>query len=387
MAETLYPDLTDEAIQAARKLIGVELRRHPRWTEVGKELIIRFGLAIGSRNPLYMSEELVSTNLLGSILGHPTMLYCFDDTLVAPGIPGVHAIYAGADWEFYRPLFLHDRITARARLLDVEKKRGDFCGQMALQAGEVVYTNQEGETIARASSYVMRTPRDAARERGKYMNVARYHYTPEDLEAIDGAYEAEEIRGDVPRYWEEVQVGDQVAPIVKGPLSSDDMLNFVDVVRGTLNFAYFREHWRRHPQDIYWDPETGMPDSWDASMIKESVAQVFGFPFAHDSGIQRVCWLENLVTNWTSNLGFLESLKVRLVRPNFFYDTTWCRGWVKDKSTQDGKYVAELELWCENQWGETTATGSAAVALPSRQVDVHPPFVRFPSTTPSSLSG
>ena len=81
-----------------------------------------------------------------------------------------------------------------------------------------------------------------------------------------------------PRYWEEVQVGDQVAPIVKGPLSSDDMLNFVDVVRGTLNFAYFREHWRRHPQDIYWDPETGMPDSWDASMIKESVAQVFGFP-------------------------------------------------------------------------------------------------------------
>ena len=198
MAETLYPDLTDEAIQAARKLIGVELRRHPRWTEVGKELIIRFGLAIGSRNPLYMSEELVSTNLLGSILGHPTMLYCFDDTLVAPGIPGVHAIYAGADWEFYRPLFLHDRITARARLLDVEKKRGDFCGPMALQAGEVVYTNQEGETIARASSYVMRTPRDAARERGKYMNVARYHYTPEDLEAIDGAYEAEEIRGDVP---------------------------------------------------------------------------------------------------------------------------------------------------------------------------------------------
>jgi len=162
------------------------------------------------------------------------------------------------------------------------------------------------------------------------------------------------------------------------------MLNFVDVVRGTLNFAYFREHWRRHPQDVYWDPETGMPDSWDASMIKDSVAQVFGFPFAHDSGIQRVCWLENLVTNWTSNLGFLESLKVRLVRPNFFYDTTWCRGRVKDKSTQDGKYLTELEVWCENQWGETTATGSATVALPSRQVDVHPPFVRFPL---SSLSG
>ena len=381
-----YPDLTDEAIQEARKLIGVELRRHPRLTEAGKEMITRFALAIGSRNPLYMSDELVSTNLFGAMLGHPTMLYCFDDTTVAPALPGVHALYAGADWEFYRPVFLHDRIAAIARLLDVVKKRGDFCGPMALQSGEVLYHNQEGERIARATSYVMRTPRDAARERGKYVNIPRYRYSQEDLEAIDRAYEAEEIRGEVPRYWEDVQPGDQLPAIVKGPLSSDDMLNFVDVVRGTLTFSYFREHCRRHPQDVYWDPETGMPDSWDASMIKDSVAHVFGFPYAHDSGIQRVCWLENLVTNWASNLGFLEGLKVRLLRPNFFYDTTWCKGRVSAKSAQGQKHRAELEVWCENQRGEITARGTAEVALVSQQVDVHPPFVRFPPSPPASVA-
>ncbi len=378
MSEQRYPDLTDEAIEQTRKLIGVQLRRYPRWKEAGKELIIRFALAIGSRNPLYLSEELTATNLFGTLLAHPTILSCFDDTFIAPGLPGIHALYAGADWEFFRPILLHDRITTTARLLDVAKKHGDFCGTMALQTGEVVYVNQEDETVARATSYVMRTPRDAARHRGKYMNITRYRYSPEELEAIDRAYEAEEIRGDVPSYWEDVQVGEQLPPIVKGPLSSDDMLNFVDIVRGTLSFSYFLDHRRRHPQDVHWDPETGMPDSWDASMVKDSVAQAFGFPFAHDSGIQRVCWLENLVTNWMSNLGFLESLKVRLVRPNFIYDTTWCRGRVVGKGVEDAKHRVELEVWCENQRGEVTARGSAAVALVSRQVDIFPPFVHFP---------
>ena len=385
MAEQVYPDLTDEAIQEARKLIGVELRRYPRWTQAGKEMIIRFARAIGSRNPLYLSEEPVITNLFGTLQAHPTVLHCFDDTHVSPGLAGIHSIYAGADWEFFRPVLLNDRITATARLLDVVKKHGEFCGAMALQTGEVVYNNQEGEMVARATTYAMRTPRDAARSQGKYMDLARYRYSPEELEAIDQAYEAEEIRGDVPRYLEEVEVGDDLPPIVKGPLSSDDMLNFVDIVRGTLSFSSFLDHFRRHPQDIYWDPETGMPDSWDASMIKESVAQAFGFPFAHDSGIQRVCWLENMVTNWTSNLGFLASLKVRLLRPNYFYDTTWCKGKVSGKSLQDGTSRVELELWCENQRGEVTATGSATVALTSRDVDLHPPFVTFPAATlPSS---
>ena len=379
MPDRTYPTLTPDSVEAARRLIGVPLRRHPRWTEAGKELIIRFGLAIGSRNPLYMSEELVSTNLTGTLVAHPTMLHCFDDTLVAPGLPGIHSVYAGADWEFFRPVVLHDRITATARLVDVVDKRGEFCGDMVLQRGEVVYQNHNGEQVATCISSILRTPRDTARDAGKYAAIDRYRYTDEDLESIDRAYEAEEIHGDAPRYWEDVRIGDPIPPIVKGPLSSDDMLNFVDIVQGTKTFAAFRDHWRRHPQEIYWDPETGMPDSWDASLIKDSVAREFGFPFAHDTGTQRVCWLENMVTNWMGNLGFLSRLTVRLVQPNFIYDTTWCAGRVSGKALRDGGNHLDLEIWCQNQRGDTTATGTASVALVSRDVNVWPPFVRFPT--------
>ena len=155
MPEQRYPELTDQAIEAARELIGTDLRRHPRWTEAGKEMIIRFALSIGSRNPLYISEELVSSNLFGTMLAHPSSLHCFDDTYVAPRLPGIQAIYGGADWEYYRPVLVHDKISARARLLNVEKKQGEFSGAMVLQTGEVLYTNQEGEEVAKATSYVM----------------------------------------------------------------------------------------------------------------------------------------------------------------------------------------------------------------------------------------
>ena len=386
MTQQQHPPLTHEAVEEARRLIGVELRRHPRWTVAGKELILRFGLAIGTRNPLYTEEQVMATDLWGTLLAHPTMLYCFDDTLVAPKLPGIHSIYAGTDWEFYNPVLLNDRITASARLLEVEEKEGQFCGPMALQKGEVLYKNQLGEEVAKATSHVMRTPRGPALQRRKYMEVTRHRYTPEDMETIDKSYEGEVIRGDVPRYWEEVQEGEELTPVVKGPLTSDDMLNFIDMVRGTLTFSYFLEHRRKHPADVYWDPETGMPDSWDASMTKEAVAQAFGFPFCHDAGIDRICWLETLVTNWTSNLGFLERLSVRLLRPNFVYDTTWCRGRVTGKTMEGDKHRVELAIWAENQRGERTATGTAVVALVSREVEVFPPFIRFPAGRPSPVS-
>ena len=39
VTDRTYPPLTPDAIAGARRLIGVPLRRRPRWTEAGKELI------------------------------------------------------------------------------------------------------------------------------------------------------------------------------------------------------------------------------------------------------------------------------------------------------------------------------------------------------------
>ena len=64
-------------------------------------------------------------------------------------------------------------------------------------------------------------------------------------------------------------------------------------------------------------------------MVRDDVAQAFGFPAAHDAGIDRVSWVSNLLTNWMGDQGFLASLRVTLLLPNIYGDVTWCRGSVE----------------------------------------------------------
>lgn len=359
-----YPVLTEEATAEARKLIGVELRRRRPWNSVATVDAIKFFThSIGSRNPLYISETYGRSTSYGTLIAHPTFLYSFDDTIVAPKLPGIHSIYAGADWEFFRVVKLNDAIKAVAKLTDVIEKTGQFCGRMALQVGEVAYTNQWSQLIARVKTSVMRTPRDAAREKAKYLGISKYRYTTEELRAIGDAYDNEEIRGSEVRYWEGTNVGEEIAAVVKGPLTSDDMLQFMAATGGVRTFEVAMRYQRRHPAEIYFDEVHGMWDSWEASFLKDVVAQEFGWPAAHDTGYQRICWLDNAITNWMGDHAFLHSLDVRVTRPNIYGDITWAKGKVARKYRTDKQSFVELEVWCANQRGETTAKGTAVVSL------------------------
>ena len=101
-------------------------------------------------------------------------------------------------------------------------------------------------------------------------------------------------------------------------------------------------------------------------MLRDDVAQAFGFPFAHDSGIDRISWMGNLITNWMGDQGRLKSLSVRLILPNVYGDVSWCRGKVTGKRKQDGQNLCDLDVWCENQRGQQTALGKATLALPGK---------------------
>ncbi|MBI4200913.1 MAG: MaoC family dehydratase N-terminal domain-containing protein [Chloroflexi bacterium] len=376
--EMRYPTLTDEDLEACRKVVGVELRNSSRISEATKDTILMFARAIGSRNPVFQEETYADKTFWGCLVAHPTFLYAVDNTIVAPGLPGIHTIYGGTDWEFFHPVRVGDSLYATRRLMDLQRKEGRFCGLMALQVGEVSYQNQHGYLVARATSHVLRTPRDAARDKGKYAHLGRYQYEREDFLGIMTDYDKEEIRGDRPRYWEETLDGEQLPPIVRGPLSTEDMNHFVRTTIRMPMMAYFADHLRRHPADAYWDPALGMPDSWYASLLKDSVAREFGFPAAHDTGYQRICWLENLITNWMGDLAFLKKLSVRLVGPNLHGDTTWCKGRVVSKHREGQDYLVTLEVWCENQRGDITASGSATVATVSRDPKSLPPLVDVP---------
>jgi hypothetical protein len=92
-----------------------------------------------------------------------------------------------------------------------------------------------------------------------------------------------------------------------------------------------------------------------------------GSPLPLDLGFQRIAWLSHPLTNWMSDDGFLKQLNVRLKGFVRFGDTNWCRGKVVRTWQVGAKGWVELEVWSENQTGETTARGNAIVVLPSRE--------------------
>ena len=357
-----------ESLAAAKALVGVELRRKQHNGLVSVPSIKRWARSIGDRNPLWLDSEYAANSGLGHIVAPPCWLYSVDNTCLAAKFPDCHVIYGGCDWEFYTLLGEGDTVTAQSRLTGVEEKTGRFCGPMVLQTGETTFYGGEngagGKPVAKAVSYVLRTLRQPAVEMGKYRDWKKHILTPEEATAVQDAYDNEEIRGGQPRYWDDVAIGSDLHPIVRGPLTSEEVIQFLSATSPSLGFKHFLRFRQRHPGAAFLDEDTGSWESWEASMLRDDVAQAFGFPFAHDSGIDRISWLGNLLTNCMGDLGSLKTLSVRLALPNIYGDLSWCRGTVTRKYQQNGESLCDLEVWCDNQRGERTATGTATLALP-----------------------
>ncbi len=124
---------------------------------------------------------------------------------------------------------------------------------------------------------------------------------------------------------------------------------------------------REKPGLSYTDPDTGSPEPIANSHFLPSAAKILmGSPLPLDLGFQRISWLGHLITNWMSDYGFLKKLNARLKSFVCFGDTSWCKGEVVKRWKEEEEHLVELELFCENQRGEITMTGTGIVLLPSK---------------------
>jgi acyl dehydratase len=120
---------------------------------------------------------------------------------------------------------------------------------------------------------------------------------------------------------------------------------------------------RRHPADAYLDDKTNTQDHPARGHTEDDMAHEVGMPGKYDSGVQRICWVSQAVTNWMGDDGDLLKLSVRLRRPNIFGDTQWCSGVVTAKHPGG---LVDVALTATNQDDVTTTEGTAVVRLPLR---------------------
>jgi hypothetical protein len=285
---------------------------------------------------------------------------------------GVHAFYAASSREWWAPLRSGVPVWRRNALVGVLDKQSDFAGRAVHEWTAQVFRAEDGPLLSGQYRNMVRTEREEARDRKKEEpRAAAEPYTDDDLAAIDAQYEREEPRGAEPRLWEDVAEGDQVGPLVKGPLTVTDMICWhVGMGMGLYGVSALRlgaANRRRIPRFFHRDPQN-VPDvmqrvHWDPEFARRS-----GNPTTFDYGRMRETWLIHLCTDWMGDDSWLWKLDCEFRRFNYVGDTQWLTGRVVRKYLARGDRPAvDLDLEARSQRGEVTSPGHATILLPSRE--------------------
>jgi len=370
--------ITEESLAAARAMVGSYLRPEgPFIQDLTYDTMRNYCNGIGDLNPLFRDMEAARRSRHSVLVGHPTipMAYGYIGR-TRWGFPGVHGFFAGNDWEFFRTWRLGDRMNCVERVVGVEEKKSTLSGRLVIQYVEANFINQRDELMARVLGWCTRHERRAARSSGKHESIRTYQYSAEEMERIEAVEldEVNRIRGGKIRYWQDVQVGEELDTIARGPLTATDLKGInVGVGRG-LTHGLILMQAQRHPGHYFRKAGGGGIEYTGAGHSDASTAQKSGAPSAYDYGPGRMSWMTSLVSNWMGDAAFLKRIRGEIRKFNIVGDTTWLKGKVARKYAKDGYALVDLEIWAENQRREITAPGIATVMLPSRDL-AHRPVI------------
>lgn len=365
-----FPLITDKALDELRQRIGQPFSRpRPHVTQATADSITHWALGIGDDNPLWLDADHASSSRWKGITAPGTFLYAFDRVVsgYVSGLPGVHAMFAGTDWNWQAPIRLGDTITAEPTLKELRDLNSNFSGRSIQQIYHVIFRNQDNQIVCEADSWCIRTQRDVARQRATREMVRPKVWTPEEIAEIAKYYEDYKRRGAETRYFEDVSVGEQLPPMLKGPST---VTSFVCFTQG-WGSLYVKAHkqafdmFRDHPA-LGIPNDLGVPEPPERVHWDNNLARAVGVPAAYDYGPERVSWLGHLMTDWMGDDGFLKRLNVQVRRHNIIGDLTTCEGTVTRAWQEDDENLVEAAIRGRNQNDEETAVGKAVVALPSR---------------------
>lgn len=291
-------------------------------------------------------------------------------------MPGMHGWHSGNEWTWYKPILEGDEFTVTVTMTNLmEKPNSRMAGRTFIGFDETIYKNQRGEIVAKAAGWSTIAERAAAGEKGKYRDIEKATYTPEQMKKINDDYDKEVIRGAKPRFWEDVLVDEPMGFVIKGPLSLRDMNAWLMGGGSPYMKAHgiFMDFQKRHPAVGMYDSTTGQVDVPELVHMEESRAQEIGVAGAYDYGCQRMSWMGHILTNWAGDDGFIKKMYGELRRFNVVGDTTWIKGQVVKKYLdENGEPCVDVDCWGENQRGEITMPGHATIILPSREKNYWP---------------
>jgi acyl dehydratase len=371
-----FPTITDQGLDALRRRIDVRIEHEPEpWCfEATRDNIRHYAHGIGDDNPLWCNPEYAAAGPYGGLVAPPSFLFACSRIIsgYVGGLPGIHAMWAGADWTWHKPIPRNTELRTESWLKELIVRETRFAGRAVQQIYHVDFYDESGDLLAGADSWCFRTERDAARESGtKYDELKakdERRYSEDELREFYEHYAKEEVRGSTPRYFEDVQVGDPIGTLVKGPMT---VTGFIAYAQG-WGGLYIRanklawQQFHRHP-GLGITNRFNIPDCPERVHWEEDFAHEVGAPGAYDYGPERCSWMTHHVTNWMGDSGALERSYSRIRRHNPVGDMLFLTGEVVATRSEGDKALVEIEHHGVNQDGELSIEGTATVNLPRRQ--------------------
>jgi len=370
-----FPKITEQGMADLRARIGKPIidTVEPWCHEATRDNIRHYAHGIGDDNPLWCDPAYAAQSVHGGIVALPSFLFATSRIIsgYVGGLAGVHAMWAGANWTWRRWVNRNEAISTTAHLKDLVEHNTRFAGRAVQQIYHVDFFGADGGKVAEADSWCFRTDRDIAREEGtKYDDLKDREprkYTQAELDHIYDLYAAEEIRGATPRYWEDVQVGESLPTMAKGPMT---VTGFIAYAQG-WGGLYIRAN-KLNWQQISKHPGLGIPNRFNIPDCPERVhwepemALMVGAPGAYDYGPERCSWLTHHMTNWMGDTGFLVNAHSRIRRHNPEGDLLFIDGQVTGKRVENDRLLVDISQQAHNQDGEVSIVGGGTIALPTR---------------------
>jgi acyl dehydratase len=376
--------LDNETIEAVRRRVGIPMRnrQRPHNEQVTEDAFRHFALGYGDDNPLWCDPAYGTTSAWGTVIGPPMfplsagaplpVAWSADQEREMTGgdpLAGIGQYLCGERWLFARPVTPGTSLFKQQCLDAAELKRSEFGGGVgALVSHRVEWRDGDGAVVAARYLDFWHAERERSGAAGKYRELARARYSPEQLAEIDRVYEGEAVRGAALRRWESVRVGEDLGTIAKGPLTLTDMITYHIGIGwggyggGTGKVAY--KNRKRVPR-FYPPNELGVPDSAQRCHWEDAWAQHMGHPAAYDYGAMRTNWMVHLITNWMGDDAWLWKLSAAVTRFNYLGDAHMVSGSVTALRRDGANAVAEVRVEGRNQRDEVTCWATATVLLPT----------------------
>ena len=137
-------------------------------------------------------------------------------------------------------------------------------------------------------------------------------------------------------YWEDVEEGTEVSPLVKHPTTQQLVM-----YAGASGDFY----------QIHYDDDFARNNDLPGVIIHGALKNAF---------------LGQLMTDWIGDRGTLRKLSCQYRGMDVPGDTLTCKGTVTRKYQEAGRNLVDCDIWLENGKGEKTTPGTATVQLPTR---------------------